>query len=119
MQARLLGALHGHTPAAAPGPRRARPCEVLPSLCWCRQQRSRYPDRQSVCLRLAARLELDEDRQPRQARAVRSVLAKLSGSQVDAAYARPRLPKDAENSLSIVDFRAVDELIVPDLVLHP
>ncbi|MGB3334132.1 MAG: AAA family ATPase [Mycobacterium sp.] len=63
--------------------------------------------------------KLDADRQPRQARALRSVLAKLPASQVSASYARPRLPTDAENSLALVDFYAVGEQPQSELALHP
>lgn len=62
--------------------------------------------------------KLEDDRQPRQARALRTVMAKLPNSKITAAYATPRLPKDAENSLTIVDFKSFDELAPPDLVLH-
>lgn len=63
--------------------------------------------------------KLDDEHQPRQARALRTVLAKLPSSKVTTAYATPRLPKDAENALAIVDFKSVGELSPPDLVLHP
>lgn len=63
--------------------------------------------------------KLDDDRQPRQARAVRSVLAKLPSPEVGASYSMARLPKDGENALTVVDFKAVDELAPQDLVLHP
>lgn len=63
--------------------------------------------------------KLDDEKQPRQARALRTVLAKLPNPKVTTAYASPRPPKDAENSLAIVDLKSVDELVPPELVLHP
>jgi hypothetical protein len=63
--------------------------------------------------------KLDQDQQVRQARAVRSVLAKLPGPSVGASYARARVPLDSENTLAIVDVKAVDELPTDELVLHP
>lgn len=63
--------------------------------------------------------KLDRDRQPRQARALRTILAKLPAAQVSPAYAKSRLPVDAENSLAIVDYKAPNEIPETDLVLHP
>jgi SpoVK/Ycf46/Vps4 family AAA+-type ATPase len=63
--------------------------------------------------------KLDDDRQPRQARAVRTVIAKLPTSRVSGAYANARIPKDRENSLPIIDFKLPDELPDQDLVLPP
>jgi hypothetical protein len=63
--------------------------------------------------------KLDEDQQPRQARAVRSVLAKLPGPSVGASYASPKIPLDSENTLAVVDVKSVDELPDDQLVLHP
>lgn len=63
--------------------------------------------------------KLDTDRQPRQARALRTVLAKLPATQINSAYAKSRLPVDAENSLALVDFKAPSEIPEAELVLHP
>ena len=63
--------------------------------------------------------KLDNENQPRQARAVRSALAKLPGQRVTPAYAASRVPKDSENSMALVDVRVSDELPVSTLVLHP
>lgn len=63
--------------------------------------------------------KLDDDNQPRQARALRSTLAKLPSSHVAASQARPRLPMDSENSLALVDFYAADQHPASELVLHP
>lgn len=63
--------------------------------------------------------KLEHDREPRQARLVRSILAKLPAPQLTAAYAKSRLPVDAENSLAIVDYKPASEIANVDLVLHP
>lgn len=63
--------------------------------------------------------KLDDDQEYRQARILRSTLAKLPGAEVSASYTRPRLPVDAENSLSLVDFHAVGERTSDELILHP
>ena len=63
--------------------------------------------------------KLDEDQQPRQARAVRAVLGKLPAVGVGASYASPKLPLDSENTLAVVDVKSVDELPDDELVLHP
>jgi SpoVK/Ycf46/Vps4 family AAA+-type ATPase len=63
--------------------------------------------------------KLDREMQPRQARAVRSALARLPSAVVSTAHASARLPTDSEHDLAIVDYKAADELEVQDLVLHP
>jgi SpoVK/Ycf46/Vps4 family AAA+-type ATPase len=63
--------------------------------------------------------KLDRDQQPRQARAVRAVLAKLPGPAIGASYASPKLPLDSENTLAVVDVKSVEELPTDELVLHP
>ncbi|WP_084423577.1 AAA family ATPase [Rhodococcoides kyotonense] len=62
--------------------------------------------------------KLDEDRQPRQARAIRSVLAKLPSPVVGTSQYRPRPPQDSENAFSTVDYTPVEELDQTQLVLH-
>ena len=66
---------------------------------------------------LAAKLE--EDGQPRQARAVRSALSKVPASGISASYVNAKLPVDAENSLAVVDVTAPEELAPTALALHP
>lgn len=63
--------------------------------------------------------KLDRDQQPRQARALRSVLAKLPTADVSSASAGLRLPRDSENDLAVVDYRLPGDLPVESLVLHP
>ena len=66
---------------------------------------------------LAAKLE--EDGQPRQARAVRSALSKVPASGISASYVNAKLPVDAENALAVVDVTAPEELAATALALHP
>lgn len=63
--------------------------------------------------------KLDRDKQPRQARALRTVLAKLPGTGVSTSHGSTRPPTDAENNLAIVDVTAARDLRDDDLVLHP
>lgn len=63
--------------------------------------------------------KLDDDKQSRQARAVRTVIAKLPSPQMSGAHATARIPKDRENSLPIVDVKVPDQLPDQELVLPP
>jgi hypothetical protein len=63
--------------------------------------------------------KLDEDQQLRQARAIRSILAKLPAPTIGASHASPRVPVDGDNSLSLVDLIPPGDLDASNLVLHP
>lgn len=63
--------------------------------------------------------KLERDRQHRQARAIRTLLAKIPGPSVSSAAAGGRLPTDSENNLAIVDFTPPDSLVSEKLILHP
>lgn len=63
--------------------------------------------------------KLDDDAQPRQARAVRSVLAKLPSAQISPAYVRSRIPRDGDDLFATVDYKHPEELPRVNLVLHP
>ena len=60
--------------------------------------------------------KLDDDRQPRQARAVRAVLAKLPTVDISPAYADINLPRDTDSSLATVDVKTPEQL--PEVNLH-
>ena len=60
--------------------------------------------------------KLDDDRQPRQARAVRAVLAKLPTVDILPAYAGANMPRDADSSLATVDVKTPEQL--PEVNLH-
>jgi SpoVK/Ycf46/Vps4 family AAA+-type ATPase len=63
--------------------------------------------------------KLDGDREVRQARAVRAVLAKMPGPAVGASSTGIKVPVDAENTLAIVDVTSAEQLPIDELVLHP
>lgn len=63
--------------------------------------------------------KLDDDKQVRQARAVRSVLAKLPNDQVQTSQFRPQVPQDLDGALPTVDYSLPSEFAHPELILHP
>lgn len=63
--------------------------------------------------------KLEDDRELRQARMIRTALAKLPSAYVDTSFANLKLPVDTENSLAIVDLHPAGEIEPPELVLHP